>query len=145
MILNSRRNRVLGAIFVAVAGVLAAMAFLPLVAGATTAICLIVALWLFWIGVRLFFTSRIQISKDQVSYRNRWGRQIIVSRRDIESVDVGRRQFVYSRSFPRLHLRSGSAVDLVFFEQPSTKAIASDSTVSRLVTELSPTACDDAR
>jgi hypothetical protein len=121
------------------------MAFLPHVAGATTAICLIVALWLLWIGVRLVFTSRIQISKDQVSYRNRWGRQIIILRRDIESVDVGRRQFVYSRSFPRLHLRSGSAVDLVFFEQPSTKAIASDSTVSRLVTELSPTACDDAR
>lgn len=135
-VFTSTRNRVLGGLFLAAAILLCIVMLLPGIGGGGIAIAAIVSVWLGWIGFRLIVTSKLNVTIGYIEARNRWGRTSRIERSGIERVELGTRNVFYERAFPRLVLKSGGVVDLLFFEQPARNAQLSDSTVNRVLDAL---------
>ena len=140
MSIRSARNVLLGVCFLIVAVTLLVVQLLPHIDVAARVIVILVALEMVWIGARLVVTSRLQITSEAIVMRNRWGKKITIPCNQIQSVEMGSRNFAYDRSFPRIHLTSGEVLDLFVFEQPSARASKHDSSVKHLIEILSPLA-----
>jgi hypothetical protein len=104
----------------------------------SAAIAVALAILFAFTGIRLIVTSKIEITIDLVVFRSKWGRLIKIPREQIRTVEIGSRNFVYDRSFPRLQLQSGVVINLFFFEQATSRANSVNSLVKRLIDALAP-------
>jgi hypothetical protein len=135
---RSARNVVLGSCFILGAVILVVVQVLPHIAVVARVIELGVAVECTLIGIRLIFTSSLQVTTNSLTMRNRWGQRIVIPYSDIDTVEMGSRNFAYDRSFPRIRLKSGKVVDLLAFEQASSRATKKNSSVRQLIDKLSP-------
>jgi hypothetical protein len=133
---RSIRNRVLGVSFIIGTVILAVAVSLPNVSATAVVLSSPVGLAMLRGGIRLIITSKVEVTADYVILRGKWGKIVKIPRDQIASIEVGSRNFLYDRSFPRIRLRSGEVKDLMIFEQATERANSKGSSVKRLIDAL---------
>ena len=136
MAFRSRRNRVIGAFYFCAAVIFLPAelsAQLPIIARAVIALGLLV---FFLIGIRMIGTSLVRVSSTAVSFRNKWLKRISIECNQIQNAELGTRFLAYERGFPSIQTQSRGKIDLVFFEQPATRARMTDSSVMKIINAI---------
>ena len=96
---------------------------------------LVGALGVAWLGARVFFSSWIKVSGDEIEFRARNLRKVRIPISDVERIAERTRVLVYRRVYPCIVLKTGREFLLTPFEESTAGRRITSGPVST-VTEL---------